>query len=139
MGIMRMGSQGLVISLALGMLPVGVFAKSPQTYNEAKIIWENSKDKADYQTYLTEFAQFNNHFHLDERGGCYALDLGTVDLMLVISNPTSEPFAMVAAVFTNIDNRKAQCFKNLYRDLKTKIPPFFPFVLELHMAGGVGT
>jgi hypothetical protein len=100
---------------------------SPSTHNRVR------KDRAtsEYQRYATEFAQFNNHFRLDERNGCYALGSGTLELMLIITYPRSSQFAVVERVLSNVDNAKARCFQESYRGLQTKVPPFLPFVLEM--------
>ncbi|MGO9934311.1 MAG: hypothetical protein ACLPV8_21190 [Steroidobacteraceae bacterium] len=106
---------------------------APQSYADAKAIWQQHMNGTDYQTYSAEFAQFNNHFHLDEKDGCYALAPGPVNLMLVITHPSNDEFAVIDQVLSDVDNAKSRCFKNTYRGVRTKIPPFLPFVLQLGM------
>jgi hypothetical protein len=106
---------------------------APRSYADAEAIWLRSRSTAEYQKYITEFTQFNNHFHLDEKNGCYALDPGPVNLMLIISHPDNNEFAVVGQVISDVDNAKSRCFKNTYRGIRTKIPPFMPFVLQLGM------
>ena len=108
-------------------------ADAPRTYSEAKAAWENSKAKPEYQAYASEFAQFNNHFHLDEKDGCYALSPKPVNLMLIISNPTNSEFAVVERVLSDVDNPKSQCFSKSYGGIRTKNPPYLPFVLQMSM------
>jgi hypothetical protein len=108
-------------------------ADAPQTFTAAKAVWEKSKDRAAYQTYASEFAQFNNHFRLDEKDGCYTLASGPVNLMLVISKPAGDAFAVVERVLTDVDNAKSRCFKKSYSGVRTKVPPFLPFVLQMGM------
>jgi hypothetical protein len=56
------------------LLATAAFADEiPQRYADARAMWEKAKDRVEYQGYATEFAQFNNHFHLDEKGGCHLL------------------------------------------------------------------
>jgi hypothetical protein len=105
----------------------------PPSYADAATIWQRSRSTAEYQKYTTEFTQFNNHFHLDEKDGCYALNPGPVNLMLVISHQDNDEFAVIEQVLSDVDNAKSRCFKNTYRGIHTKIPPFFPFVLQLGM------
>jgi len=105
----------------------------PQSYAEAKATWQRTRDNLEYQKYATEFSQFNNHFHLDERNGCYALAPGSVNLMLMISRKESGEFAVIERVFTDVDNAKARCFEKSYRGVATKAPPFFPFILQMEM------
>jgi hypothetical protein len=123
----------IAVGLAL-VISTRVFAgDSPKSYAGAKAIWEQSKDTTAYQTYAAEFSQFNNHFHLDEKGGCYGLAPGPVDLMLVITHPDNGEFAVIEQVLSDVDNAKTRCFKRSYGGIRTKIPPFFPFVLQMTM------
>ena len=106
---------------------------APGSYAAAKAIWLRSRDTKNYQNYAAEFSQFNNYFHLDEKNGCYALAPGPVTLMLIISHPKNSEFAIVERVLADADNAKARCFEKSYSGVRTKIPPFFPFVLQLGM------
>ena len=108
-------------------------ADPPLSFAKAKKIWESSSDRKEYQTYSQEFAQFNNHFHLDEKDGCYNLSKGPVELMLVITHDGSSQYATIEQVLTSVENAKAACFKKSYRGIRTKVPPFFPFVLQMGM------
>ena len=100
-------------------------------FSEASRAWERAKDTAEYQAYAAEFVQFNNHFHLDEKDGCYALSQDRVELMLVITHPDGGDYAVVEDVLSRVDSAKARCFQKAYRGLSTKIPPFVPFVLQM--------
>lgn len=100
---------------------------------DAKAVWEKSKNKLEYQAYLSEFVQFNNHFQLDQKDGCYDLSPKPVNLMLIISNTTNDEFAVVERVLSDFDNAKSRCFKKSYRGIRTKIPPYLPFVLQMSM------
>lgn len=103
------------------------------SFSEAKKIWEGSKDKKSYQSYLDEFSQFNNHFRLDEKDGCYALARGPVQLLLVITHDGKSQYAKIERVLSNVDNAKASCFKKSYGGVPTKAPPFLPFVIQMTM------
>jgi len=123
-----------VLAILTAVIATAAFAAdSPRVYADAKAAWEKSKNKPEYQTYASEFAQFNNHFHLDEKDGCYALSPGPVNLMLIISNPTNGEFAVVERVLSDVENAKSQCFKKSYGGIRTKIPPYLPFVLQMSM------
>lgn len=108
-------------------------ANVPNSYPAAKAAWERKKDDTKYQAYAAEFAQFNNHFRLDEKDGCYALAPGPVNLMLVITLSAKSEYAVVERVLSDVDNAKTQCFKKSYGGVKTKVPPFVPFVLQMQM------
>ena len=105
----------------------------PGSYEAAKAIWSRNRESKDYQGYAAEFSQFNNHFHLDEKDGCYALAPGSVNLMLVISQPKNSEFAVIERVLADVDSEKARCFEKSYRGVQVKAPPFFPFVLQMGM------
>lgn len=105
------------------------------SFSAAKKIWQESKDRSDYQAYADEFAQFNNYYHLDQKDDCYALGNGPMKLMLIITHKGTDKYAKIESVLSNVDTPKAKCFKKAYEDLSTKTPPFVPFVLEMNMAG----
>jgi hypothetical protein len=123
---------GLVI-LTIFVAATAYAADSPRLYVDAKAVWEKSKDRPEYQSYASEFAQFNNHFRLDEKDGCYSQAQGPVNLMLVISNPGNSEFAVIERVLSDVDNAKSRCFKKSYGGIRTKMPPFLPFVLQMGM------
>ena len=110
-----------------------VIAGDALTFADAKKIWERSKDRKEYQAYAQEFAQFNNHFRLDEKDGCYALAQDPVELMLVITHDGKSQYATIEQVLPNVDNAKSACFKRSYGGIPTKVPPYLPFVLQMRM------
>lgn len=118
------------------MLLIGgaaVAADLPQNYSKAEAAWTKSKARPNYQRYGSEFIQFNNHFRLDEKDGCYARAQGPVNLFLVISKPDAGEFAVIERVFADVDNAKAKCFIKTYSGVRTKAPPYLPFVLQMSM------
>jgi hypothetical protein len=121
------------VALALVVSSAAFASDVAQSYADAQAVWQRNQSTAEYQNYAIEFSQFNNHFHLDEKDGCYALGPGPVNLMLVISHPNSDEFAVVEQVLSDVDNAKARCFMKSYLGIRTKIPPFLPFVLQLGM------
>jgi hypothetical protein len=98
----------------------------PSSYAGARANWEKHKDSRDYQAYMSEFIQFNNHFHIDERGGCYGWGQGQVGLMLAITHAQGAEFAEVENVLSDVDSEKARCFIKSYRGLRTKVPRMSP-------------
>jgi len=122
-----------VAALAIAVTTASFAADPPWNYVDARAVWIQSKDKAEYQAYAAEFSQFNNHFRLDEKDGCHQLAPEPVELMLVITHSSDDKFAVIERVLSNVDNAKAQCFKRSYGGIRTKIPPFFPFVLQMSM------
>jgi hypothetical protein len=124
---MHIGILLLVISR------MAVAGEAGLTYADARKIWEKNKDKKEYQIYAEEFAQFSNHFHLDEKDGCYNLAGGHVELILVISHRDDEEFAVIEQVLSNSNSPKAQCFKRTYNGLRTKVPSFVPFTFQMSM------
>ena len=124
---------GIALVIGLMFSATTFAADAPRSYAEAKTVWVKSRDKAEYQGYAAGFAQFNNHFHLDEKDGCYGLASGSVDLMLVITRPDNDEFAVIERVLSSVDNAKSRCFEKTYRGVRTKIPPYLPFVLQMGM------
>jgi hypothetical protein len=121
------------VALTLVVYSATFADEAPRSYTDAEAVWQRTRGTTEYQKYTTEFTQFNNHFHLDEKDGCYALAPGPVNLMLVISHPDNDEFAVIEQVLSNVNNAKARCFKKTYHGIHTKIPPFLPFVLQLGM------
>lgn len=120
-----------VAATAVATLAYG--ADAPRSYAEARANWERHFGSTQYQTYMSEFVQFNNHLHLDEKGGCYALGPEHVELMLVITHAGSSEFGVVQSALTDVDTPKAHCFAKSYLGLQTKVPPYVPFVLQMTM------
>jgi hypothetical protein len=123
-------------AMAFAMIVFAAIAAAgdaPRSYEDAKALWIKKRDTVESQRYAAEFTQFNNHFHLDEKDGCYALASGPVELMLIISQPDSGEFAVIEQVLSDVDNEEARCFEKSYRGVRTKPPPFVPFVLQMEM------
>jgi hypothetical protein len=126
----------VVAALVALVISSSMRAESPEiSFSSAKKIWQESKDRGDYQAYANEFAQFNNYYHLDEKDGCYALGNEPVELMLIITHRDGDKYARIEKVLSNIDSPKARCFRKSYEGLGTKIPPFFPFDFQMNMGG----
>ena len=41
--------------------------------------------------------------------------------------------AVIERVLSDVDNAKSQCFKKSYGRVKTKVPPYLPFVIQMRM------
>jgi hypothetical protein len=123
----------LTTAVAIATASLAYGADAPQSYDEARANWQKHKDSAEYQTYASEFVQFNNDFRIDVRDGCYALGSGPVGLMLVITRTSGSEFAVVENVLADVDSPKARCFIRSYRGLKTKAPPYTPLILQMAM------
>lgn len=98
------------------------------TYEEATSIWEKNKDRAEFQKYLKDFTDWNNHFRLDTRKGCFDKGKESIVLLLVITDR-----AVIEPVITNIGGAKAECFRMSYLGLKTGSPPFSPLVIQFNI------
>jgi len=120
-------------SLATFALFLQSFAclSAEMTYQEAEKVWEETKDNKSYGEYTTEFANFNNYHHLDEKDGCYRLGREKIRHFLIITHTEGEKYGVIHSVVSNVDTEKSQCFKNTYKGLKVKIPPYLPFVLQM--------
>ena len=118
---------------ALALSASSLAAEAPWSYEAMKDAWLARRDSRDYQRYASEFVQYTNYYHVDQKGNCYALSHEPVELMLIITQPENDKFAQVEHVLSNVDNAKAQCFEKAYRGLRTRQPPYLPFVLQLQM------
>jgi len=96
------------------------------SFEEAQKLVQQSRPMPGYEQYLSEFAQYSNHFKLDERGGCYLLAGGEVKLIIVLADK-----AVIESAVTDVNNEKAQCFKRMYVGIDVKKPPHTPFAIEL--------
>ena len=123
----------MISAWALCLTTIAVASPAVLTYSEARASWQAHRDSKEYQAYADEFIQFNNHYHLDEKNGCYALAGGSVQLMLVITHQDEGRYALVEDVLTDTNSPKAQCFKKTYRGISTKVPPFLPFIFQMSM------
>ena len=122
----------LTVSLTIAF-GVAAAEDPPKSYEDAEAIWQKTRDMREYQSYVAEFAELNNAFRIDERGGCYSLASGPVNLMLLVSPADAKGVATIERVFYDTDNAKARCFERSYRGLPTKAPPFLPLVVQLRM------
>ena len=109
------------------------FAVNLKEFTDAKLYWESTKDRPEYQSYLAEFIQFNNHFKLDSKDGCSAFAEDPVEIMLIITHLDKSKFAHIERVFTSEQNAKARCYEKSYKGIPTKIPPYTPFVIQMNM------
>lgn len=123
----------IVAFLAAFTATTALAAEPPRLYADAEATWRQTRDDEKYQAYAVEFSQFNNHFRLDEKGRCYSLGSEPVNLMLIITQPAKSEFAVVERVLSDVDSAKARCFRKSYEGVRTKTPPFLPFVLQLGM------
>ncbi len=105
-----------------------VLAPAQMTYEQALNVWETTKDREQYQSYAQAFAQWNNHFQLDTRNGCYAKGKEPLTILLVISDK-----AEIGPVMSSVGGEKAECFRLTYLGLKVGAPPFSPLVIRLNI------
>ena len=123
-----------VLTVCALICGVSSFAQNvPDSYEQAKTIWEKTKDSSEFSAYMEDFLQYNNYYRLDEINNCYKLSKGPVDLILVITHKSVQKYAQIQYTFTDVNNTKAQCFKQTYTGLNIKVPPYSPFVIKLKM------
>ena len=103
------------------------------SYSDATLIWQKHKDTEAYQNYLSEFLQFNNHYRLDEKLGCYNINKEVINMFLVVTHQDPNKFSVIEYVLTEKENQKSLCFKKTYTNLKVKKPPYLPFVIQMRM------
>ena len=106
-------------------------ADPPLSLGDAQKILNQTKDKKEYESYMDDFALFNNYHHLDSKDDCYAKGNGPVDLYLVIKAADDQQSGVIDQVLSNVDNPKAACLKKSYKDVPTKAPPYSPFIVPM--------
>lgn len=118
-----------VVGCVLAMLgPLSAPFADEMTYAEADALAAESQAKEGYSEYVGEFVQFNNSYRIDERGGCYRVDGGSVTILIIITNDS-----LVRSVLTDEVSEKAKCWLDTYEGIKVKSPPFSPFVIKMTM------
>lgn len=88
-------------------------------------LWQQDIAKPGYDQYMQAFVQYNNSLHLDSEGNCYKVAKAPVTLYLVIED------RYVTYVTPETDDEKSLCFRKSYLGLRTKAPPFSPFVIKM--------
>lgn len=71
---------------------------------------------------------FNNENKLDEKDGCYKKSNGMIQQVLVIDKS-----GLVTDVVADIKNKKSNCFRNSYMNVRFPAPPFSPYYMYLRM------
>lgn len=99
-----------------------------ETFDEAMQKWNAQSQGNEVLAYLKVWNDFNNENHLDERGGCYTKNGGSVQLILLIDEG-----GKVRNVAADISNEKAKCFQEAYMDVRFPPPPFPNFRRRLKM------
>lgn len=98
-------------------------------YRSTLLRWDNLHNQPGFEAYVTTFIAAQNAAHLDSRSGCYQYNAGTaVDLLLVV-----ESSGRISAAYTDMESKKAKCFRKAYVGVKAPIPPFSPFPLRMRV------
>jgi hypothetical protein len=72
--------------------------------------------------YETASLAFNNANKLDEKGNCHDMSRHPVTIMLIL-----DAEGRVTSTSTDVDNKKAACFRKAYADVKFPRPPVAPY------------
>ena len=121
------------IIVLISLLSMNAIGQEIITFNQAQEAWKHMKDKDGYATYLKEFQWFNNHFKLDTRFNCYSIDDMQLNFMLIIRHYPGHKYAVFEQALSETKSPKMDCFRRSYVGVKTKIPPFQPFVIPMMM------
>jgi hypothetical protein len=98
-------------------------------YNSTLLRWEKLHNQPGFETYVTAFIGAQNAAHLDANSGCYNFNVGTtLDLLLVV-----ESSGRISAAYTDMESKKAKCFRKAYAGVKMPIPPFSPFPMRIRV------
>lgn len=72
--------------------------------------------------YENESIAFNNAKKFDEKGGCHGKSLRPVTIILVL-----DASGRVTNSMTDVDNKKAACFRDAYANVQFPKPPLSPY------------
>ena len=72
--------------------------------------------------YEEESIAFNNEKKLDEKGNCHAKSKYPITLVLVL-----DADGKVSSTITDVENRKAACFRESYASAQFPKPPIAPY------------
>src|SRR5271169_604161 len=98
-------------------------------YKSTLLRWDNLHNQPGFEAYVTTFIAAQNAAHLDSNSGCYQNNVGTtVDLLLVV-----ESSGRISAAYTDMESKKARCFRKTYVGVKAPIPPFSPFPMRIRV------
>jgi hypothetical protein len=128
-GLLRTSAVIVILACTSVLAEVGI-----ESYADARALWLKTRDTPQYQNYLRDFVAVNNELHLDERAGCYSLSQPPVDLLLVITATPDHKAGVIQEVLADVSNEKARCFQAVYLGVRVPLPPFQPFILQMHMA-----
>ena len=100
----------------------------PLTFDQAR---QRASEQASVVTLQYEEAwyEFNNAHLLEEKGGCYAIMPDVTTQQVLVLDATGRVIEVVA----DVNNNKAQCFRESYLNIKFPRPPFAPYYIYLKM------
>ena len=90
--------------------------------------WQLNKDEDNYVSYNTEWSLYNNVNKIGKRGDCYAIK-GKETLLILIQNNNG----VIQDVVTKHNDKRSNCFKQSFINVKYPKPPFAPFYHYLDM------
>lgn len=90
--------------------------------------WQSHKDEESYVRYNTEWSLFNNVNEIDKRENCYPIE-GSDTVIILIQNNNG----VIQDVVTKHNDKRSNCFKQAFLNVKYPKPPFAPFYHYLHM------
>lgn len=119
------------IVLAIGFAILAGCASTPKTpssFSDAQRMFDAQPRTSATDAYGTEWAEFNNAHHLDERDGCYLKADGSLVQILQI-----DAGGKIVNYFADQENGRSQCWRQTYLGLTFPKPPFAPFLHRLEM------
>jgi hypothetical protein len=102
-------------------------------YEDAQARYHQARRLPGYDAFAAQFWKMNDQAKFDEKSGCYELGGGPVNLLLVLDKASAEgkPLKItIREAYTDVDTKKAKCFRKTYLGLATNIPPFLPILLQ---------
>ncbi len=119
----------LAIPLLLALNACTASPPSKGGYESAKALWEQSKERLEYESYGAAFAKSQNEQRLDDDSGCYEKATDQKVMLVLIVNGDG----VISETYADSATAKAECFKAAYLGAKMPVPPFSPFPMMMQM------
>lgn len=131
---LKMGAMGALMALAAGCSTMSgpPENEAPPPVNPSfagEMAKFNAQFPSDKATKYEEVSlNYNNTHKLDDRGNCHDMSKYPVTIILTLDSA-----GKVIKSTTDVDNKKAECFRKAYADVQLPAPPFAPYTKPIRL------
>ncbi len=133
--LMKLAAAGAVMVIATGCSTMGGSSQRDEPPPPANPNFAGEMNKFNAQfpndkaTKYEEISlNYNNAKKLDERGNCH--DLSKYPVVIVL---TLDAAGKVTRSTTDVEGKKAECFRQAYADAQLPAPPFAPYLKPIRL------